>query len=59
MKGTTIKFTTDEYGKIVKYDNLDKIAKQAKQLFMSVVKECQSLTVLMLWVLIQKAVKGC
>lgn len=39
LKGTTIKFTTDEYGKIVKYDNLDKIAKQAKQLFMSVVKE--------------------
>lgn len=39
IKGTTIKFRTDIYGKIIKYDNLNEIKKQSKQLFMETIKE--------------------
>lgn len=37
--GTTIKFETDEYGKIVKFNNLSQIKKQAKSLFKECMKE--------------------
>ena len=39
MIGTTINFETDEYGRIVKYDNLNKLKKQAKNTFKAAIKE--------------------
>lgn len=39
LQGTTIRFRTDIYGKIVKYDNLDEIEKQARQLLLTTLKE--------------------
>jgi len=41
--GTTISFETDEYGQIVKFNNLGKIKKQAKSLFKETVKEMEKL----------------
>lgn len=41
--GTTISFETNEYGQIVKFDNLGKIKKQAKTLFKEAVKEMDKL----------------
>lgn len=41
--GTTISFETDEFGKIVKIDNLGKIKKQAKTLFKDAIKEMEKL----------------
>lgn len=38
LVGTSIKFRTDECGKIIKYDNLGKIKRQAKRLFPYVIK---------------------
>jgi hypothetical protein len=38
MLGTTIRFETDEYGEIVKFNNLDKIKKQAKSMCNDVIK---------------------
>lgn len=39
LQGTTIRFRTDIYGKIVKYDNLDEIEKQARQLLLTTLQE--------------------
>lgn len=39
IKGTVIKFHTDEVGHITKYDNLKEIKKQAKQLYKEGLKE--------------------
>ncbi len=41
--GTTIRFETDEYGQIVKFNNLAKIKKQAKTLFKDAFKEIERL----------------
>lgn len=37
--GTTIKFRTDETGKIIKYDNLKKVEKQTKHVFDEIIQE--------------------
>ena len=39
--GTTIRFETDEYGEITKFDNLGQIKKQAKSLFRDAIKEME------------------
>lgn len=44
--GTTIRFRTDEYGHITKYENLKEIKKQAKELFDSAYDEFRKLPVI-------------
>lgn len=39
VAGTTIKFRTDETGKIIKYDNLKEVEKQAKHVFDKIIQE--------------------
>lgn len=41
--GTTVRFETDEYGRITKYNNLGQIKKQAKSLFKNVVSDLYQL----------------
>lgn len=44
--GTTIRFRTDEYGHITKYENLKEIKKQAKELFGAACDEMMRLPVM-------------
>ena len=37
--GTTIRFRTDEMGKIIQYDNLEEVEKQAKRVFDGIIQE--------------------
>ena len=37
--GTTIRFRTDELGKIIQYDNLEEVEKQAKRVFDGIIQE--------------------
>lgn len=46
IAGTTIKFRTDEYGRVKKYENLKEIKKQAKELFDSACEEMMRLPVM-------------
>jgi len=46
IAGTTIRFRTDEYGRIKKYENLKEIKKQAKELFDSACDEMMRLPVM-------------
>ena len=46
IAGTTIKFRTDEYGRIKKYENLKEIKKQARELFGSACEEMMRLPVM-------------
>lgn len=42
--GTTIRFETDEYGTITRFDNLDKIKRQAKSLFKEAMKDLMKIS---------------
>ena len=46
IAGTTIRFRTDEYGRVKKYENLKEIKKQAKELFDSACEEMMRLPVM-------------
>ncbi len=46
IAGTTIRFRTDEYGRIKKYENLKEIKKQARELFDSACEEMMKLPVM-------------
>lgn len=46
IAGTTIRFRTDEYGHITKYENLKEIKKQARELFDSACEEMMKLPVM-------------
>ncbi len=39
IAGTTIRFRTDELGKIIQYDNLEEVEKQAKRVFDGIIQE--------------------